>query len=160
MIWLVFPFLCFLIYLFCRVKNIDKDFIQGWLIVTLVVVLLTLAVSFFVTGTVISYKTELIRVSRDIIIAEERFEGIKKTILSYADKYPAEADLLKSFNPVVLLRLPEIKSDVFLVSQIQLAVEYQDSIYELKMDGNSYKESLDFHSYRWFSPTLVNPSYD
>lgn len=120
---------------------------------------ITLIVSLVVSGIVISEKEDVIRIERDITVAEERFEGISKTILYYVGKYPAEGEVLKSFNPSVLLELPEIKSDSFLTSQINLAVKYQDEIYNLKTTLNMTKKNLGFHSYRWFSPTLASPKY-
>lgn len=140
-------------------RRSNDDYAGGFAVAGVIVGLVTLLISLLVTGFVINHQTELIQVNRDIAVAEERFKEIQKTILSYAEKYPIEKDLLKSFNPGILLALPEIKSDSFLVSQIKMAVDYQNSAYELKMKKNSIKQALDFHSHRWFSPTFASPKY-
>jgi hypothetical protein len=108
---------------------------------------------------ILDYQTDLIRVDRDLIVVNERFTSIQKTIESYARKYPIEEPLLRSFNPEILLALPEIKSDSFLLSQINLAVNYQDEIFKLQLEKNKIKQALDWHKNRAVSPTLIYPGY-
>jgi hypothetical protein len=141
-------------------KTANKENIIRFFMATIVVGIITLLMSFIVTRAVISEKTDLNRITKDITVADERSQNLEAVILSYAGKYPLEERLLKSFNPIVLLSLPEIKSDAFLVSQINLAIELRDVKYKLLFEQNQVEKNLDFHSHRWFSPTFASPKYE
>lgn len=125
--------------------------------VTLVIVLI---VSLIISGLVISHETRLDEAIGNLKVAEERFEEIQQTILIYTGKYPLEENLFKNFNPAILFKVPEIKSDEFLINQINLAVKHQNEIFNWKMRVNARKQALDFHGRRWFSPTFEAPNYE
>lgn len=162
MIWWIPSVICFLVALII-VRNGKKkhsDLASGWAVVGIVIVILTLIGSLIVSGSVIANQKRLVEVGRDIGIVEERFVAIQETIQAYASKYPIEKGLIKHFNPAILLNLPEIKSDTFLMSQIELAVKYQNSIYKFRLKANTIKRCLEFHQERWFSPTFASPYYE
>jgi hypothetical protein len=151
-------FSIFLFYSLAK-KNSKKQNINDLLVATVITSAIVFIVSLIVSGIVISHKADLARIDKDITVAQERSSEIEAVILSYVEKYPLEEKLLKSFNPVVLLSLPNIKSDEFLRNQINLAVQLRDMKYQLELEKNKIEKNLDFHSNRWFSPTFASPKY-
>lgn len=160
MIWLVIAVLA-IVFMTVIFKKIEDEIGFYFLFILLSICsIIILIICVIATGSVLSYQASLIEVERNIVVAQEQFDAIKKTIETYSAKYPLEENLIRSFNPEILLSVPQIKSDSFLTSQISLAVECQNKIYELRMKGNGYKQALDFHKHRWFSPTLASPKYN
>ena len=93
----------------------------------------------------------------NIEILEERYQQQKDFIMIYTEKYPMEEKMLSDFNPAVLLKLPEIKSDVLIVAAIDKILQIQDDIYKEKMYLNTVNKNLRFHKrYKFYYPIIVN----
>ena len=108
-----------------------------------------------VTWTVLRYEAGIERIDRDIPIVADQYQGVEKIILYYASKYPIEEKLLTDLKPAILLKLPEIRGDEFLVRQIELAVAYKKRLYDLKLERNKKWAYLKAYSHRWFVPCAV-----
>jgi len=127
--------------------------------------LIVFIIIFGIFATVVSYrnislKTTLVRISRDIEVSTQRFEAISSTLVEYAKEYPLEEELLKNFNPIILLKLPEIKSDEIVIEQINLAIEYQDKIFELQLLENEKKAKIDYYRHWLFFPSFYYANYE
>ena len=131
-----------------------------WIFTTFLFVLVTLVISFIITGFVISEKASLKEARRNVTIAEKRLQAVEQIINKKLEKYPMEKNLLNKFNPAILLRLPEIKSDSLLKETIKQMAECQQQIYHWELRISSLKQALDFHKSRWFSPTWASPKYE
>jgi hypothetical protein len=130
-------------------------------VIAIVTLIICLIITFATSGNIAKYKTEITQHTRNKKVAEERFDAIKTTIASYSDKFPIEKDLLKSFQPSVLLMLPEIKSDKFLLEQINMAVSYQKTVYSKIECINSCKQGLEwFQTMCFILPRLITSNYD
>lgn len=160
MIWLLIPALLLLCFAIHFMLTTDIDDCWGWLAGALAAVGIIVLFSLITTGFVISYQTSLVECRRDLAIVEERYKEQAKVILTTMKMYPMEEELLKNFDPTILLKLPEIKSNELLTKQIGTLVKIKDKIYEIQLKATGYMQSLDFHQRRWFSLTLVNPTYD
>ena len=65
-----------------------------------------------------------------------------------------------SKNLLLLLKLPEIKSDKLLTTTIEKALVISDRMYKEKINLTCFEQKLDFHQYRFWSGTLVSPVYE
>lgn len=121
---------------------------------------IVLALGLIATGIVIHWQVYLVKAERHLGVAEKQYEQQIIVIRQMAAKYPLEEKLLKELNPALLLKLPEIQSDKVLIKELELALKYKDRIYKILYEKNEMKRHLDFHSYRWFSPTWIAPKYE
>jgi len=123
-----------------------------------------LAIAFIVTLVhtymVHGYHTNLVRIREDIKVFEEKYEDQKTLIIQNVKEYPMEEGLMKNFDPAILLKLPEIKSNQLLMETINLTISIQDKIFEKKLEYNSLNQRLRFHSNRWLSATLMKPKME
>ena len=129
------------------------------LICTVLSVLLII-VSVIVSFGVLSNNEMLQKLDDDIVVLQKRYDNQKLIVNDIVDKYPLEERMLKSFNPVILLALPEIKSDVVISEQLKLLLSIQDDIYQCELDKNKIRKGLRVCSNRWIVPTLVKPRLD
>ena len=143
----------------------NKEFYDGCAVFFAIFWFISL-IGFFVTmgvctGCVIEYKTQLVRLDKDKVVLEERFDTQIKIIESYVNKYPLEENIYQdlSKNLAVLLAVPQIKSDVLITASLTKALEIQDDLYQVDLKKNDVERKLDFHSYRLWSGTLVDPKY-
>lgn len=159
MIWpvmLVVIVLCGIIHSWIKKDMFDAF---GWWIVSLFGGMGLLIGTGGATYAVIEYQTMLVRLDRNMVVANEQYVQQMEIVKHYAEQYPIEEKLLRDLQPDILLKLPEIKSDKFLIAQIEIACGYRDKLFKLEYQRNAYKQALDFHQRRWFSPTLASPKY-
>jgi hypothetical protein len=100
------------------------------------------------------------RIGVDVIVLQDRYEAQKVVIENAIVKFPLEQDVLKSFNPTILLSLPEIKSDTVISKQLELLLTIQDDIYTRRLRRNEVNMTLRVYAHRWFVPTLVKPKIE
>jgi hypothetical protein len=112
------------------------------------------------TGLTLGLNEENQRIDADIVVLQDRYNSQKVVIENAIAKYPLEQDVLKSFNPAILLSLPEIKSDTVISKQLELLLTIQDDIYTRQLRKNEVNMNLRVYSHRWFVPTLVKPRVD
>jgi len=131
-----------------------SPFLTGLILFTLIILIATLDSTF----TCISNNEEIQRLEDDIKVLDEKYDKQKSFIMSSLEKYPLEENLLKAFNPTILLKLPEIKSDIFLMKNIENVLAIQDHIYAKKISKNAVQKELRiYRNYRLYYPTLVKP---
>ncbi len=111
--------------------------------------------------SVISYQTQLDKIEKDKLVFKDRFGIQIKIIETYVEKYPLEENIYKNLseNLKLLLSLPQIKSDTLIMGSLTKALKIQDDLYKVDLERNSIEQKLDFHSYRFWSATLVSPKY-
>ena len=143
----------------------NKEFYDGCAVFFAIFWFISL-IGFFVTmgvctGCVIDYKTQLVKLDKDKVVLEERFDAQIKLIENYIEKYPLEENIYQdlSKNLTVLLTVPQIKSDTLIMGCLTKALEIQDDLYKVDFEKNEVERKLDFHSYRLWSGTLVDPKY-
>ena len=146
-----------IVFMFVAVITKDKDYAWTALAISAVGFVVFGIASACASGVVITYHTKLIEMERDIVVLEIRYSEQAELVRDLASQYPIEEKLLKSFDPSILLKLPEIKSDTFLIEQIKILSGYKDRILRRKLMANGYQQDLDWHKHRWISFTLVTP---
>lgn len=99
----------------------------------------------------------LVMANDNLTVTRELYENVVAIINAKASEYPIEEELLKSFEPTILLSLPEIKSDQFLTSQIKIAVQYQAEVTRLKIEINSRRRWVRIQRKRWIVPIFIRP---
>ena len=159
MLWISIAMFLLVLWLVFAISNWDDDWtyrIGIAAIICLIVVGITIIIG---TGAVIHYQVKLVETERGLEVAKKQYKTQLATITSLASQYPIEEELLRDLKPEILLNLPEIKSDTFLIAQIELALKYKDNIYKFQYREIGYRRCLDFHQYRWFSCTLASPKY-
>ncbi len=164
MIWLTIP-IVLLVMMIVAIRRkwggeCYADAVTGWAVGAGLAWLGIIIVGATATSIVIGQQKELIKARRDMVILVERYGAVETIIKAYASKYPMEEDLFKNINPLILLKLPEIKSDKFLMEQIKLAISYQTAVFNCRLWINDIKRRLEYHQERWFSPTFASPEYE
>ena len=129
------------------------------LIIGIGLIIITIIVTGIQTSIVFAYKLDILKIKKDIKVAQEQYETQSAIIKDIVKEYPMEENLLKNFNPEILLTLPEIKSNELIASQIKIALQYKNNIYEYKYRVNRIERDLDFHKNKFFSFSLISPSY-
>jgi len=162
LIWLIL--LGFMIWLGKTQKKTQKwdiysDGFSGMsLLVTVTGIILFITASFATIGN-ITINPSLERNEKNIVVYEEKYENIKNLVVERISSYPLEEKLIKSFNPKILLSLPEIKSDKIVISMIEQLISIQNDIYKIKIDSNEIQMRKDIViRYKWLIPAFVYPS--
>jgi hypothetical protein len=162
MIWIIAFGMCLgLAWLASEIFPNNSEGEGPWILPSIIaaILLIILCVSIpLTTFNTLKINANLARIEKDLPIVEKQYEAIVATIQTYARKYPIEEGLLRDLNPKILLKLPEIKSDTFLIEQINIAIEYQQRIYALQLEKNQIWAKAKVYSHRWFMPTLVKPN--
>jgi hypothetical protein len=112
------------------------------------VVFLIIGLIAFLIGNslVVSYKTEIPQIEKDIVVCQENYEEVNKIIEKFVKCYPMEKELYDNFHKLnFLLKLPEIKSDVLLAKQINTLTDLKSEIASLKCKINTNKQALEWH---------------
>ncbi len=111
----------------------------------------------YIAGTcsVLHYQTSLVMVDKDITFLEEKYERQVAAVREVIKTYPLEEALLKSFNPKILLKLPEIKSNGVLIAHLNVINYCLDNIYKHKLRKTGYQRKLDWYSHRWLTTSLI-----
>ena len=122
MLWIGITIFLLLLWLVLKIGDCNGGVIGGVGFLAIVCLTVVGPATLAMTGVVIHYQTELVKVGRNLEIAKEQYETQLVTITSLAAKYPIEEELLRDLNPEILLNLPEIKSDIFLIAQINLGL--------------------------------------
>ena len=121
--------------------------------------LVIIIISFITTFKNITVDSCLEKNKKNIVIYEEKYENVKNLIIEKISSYPLEKGLIKSFNPKILLSLPEIKSDKIVISMIEQLISIQDDIYKIKVDSNEIQMYKDIAiKYKWYIPAFIYPS--
>ena len=155
-LWLVVIFLIGVAFVLTKLK-VSEDLYTPPLVISFILIFIGLIFTPIFTYNCLKANEEVQRLKEDISILEERFAEQKVFIMASIQKYPLEEDLLKNFNPNILLNLPEIKSDKVIMESMTLVLKIQDDIYQKKMDINKANKKLRIYSHRWFIPTIIKP---
>jgi len=84
---------------------------------------------------------------RNIEIATKQYEQQMAVIKNAIKDYPLESELLKDLDPVILLKLPEIKSNEVLVATVKLATEYRNKIFEFEYRKSKYLKRVAIYQH-------------
>lgn len=125
-------------------------------------VLVTLCIVMFLANSwVILHKNEQLQeYNEDIQVLIDRRDEQVQLISVYCKDYPLEKGIYENFNPQILLKLPEIKSDTFLIAQLNSVASLSTDVANTRMQLNGIRRSLRWYSHRWIIPSFVKPIVD
>ena len=155
--FLIFAIMC------CVSKDDDSDRIMFLFIVNGIVGVGFLIASLIVipqsTYNVMIAQSKLRVIPSDINILENRLSNQDEVIKLFLNKYPQEQEMYKKFGVVVLLKLPEIKSNEVILEALRTRLSIADTLYDKELEANKYKKTLEFYKYRWLTGSLISPNY-
>ena len=159
MIWFLIWFILLGICIWARKKDGENK--ETYVRIKVAVFLIggcIILVSFVNTVKNIRIDSILERNRKNIVVYEEKYENIKNLVVERVSSYPLEEKLIKSFNPTILLSLPEIKSDKIVISIIEQLISIQNDIYKIRINSNGIQMYKDIViRYKWYIPAFIYP---
>lgn len=137
-----------------------KSVISFILIVTCSVSLIVCIIFFaFNTESAINKYEEYKIIDEKVAIYESLYNEKIEIVNEALNKYPMESEMYKKMNLSLLLKMPEIKSDILLKENIKIAIEAKNEIYKLRTKAIDIKKDLRIIRNYWFLvPSLYYPS--
>ncbi len=139
-----------------------KDYGEAYIVVGIIaglglVVLIPTCIG--ITFDILQCKSSLNMHDRNIAIEQSKYEKAEIIVQKSLSAYPMEEKMYKDLSPNMLLKLPEIKSNTLLQSQISVMINCLEKICCEEKQKSRVMRDLDVYQNWVLVPSLISAQY-